>query len=75
VNNRYVLEVLDRTEADSTAWLAQLPQQRAQAISQIQQQRLGEWLAALRANARVVDRREEVLVPLDEQAPLVPPIF
>jgi parvulin-like peptidyl-prolyl isomerase len=73
--NRYVLEVLTRTQADSTAWVAQLPQQRAQAISQIQQQRLGEWLAALRANARVVDRRAEVLVPLDEQAPLVPPIF
>jgi len=73
--NRYVLEVLTRTEADSTAWLAQLPQQRAQAVSLIQQQRLGEWLAALRANARVVDRRAEVLVPLDEEAPLVPPIF
>ncbi|MEQ1857934.1 MAG: peptidylprolyl isomerase [Longimicrobiales bacterium] len=74
-NNRYVLEVLNRTEADSTAWMAQLPQQRAQAVSLIQQQRLGEWLAALRATARVVDRREEVLVPLDEEAPLVPPMF
>jgi len=68
--NHYVLEVLNRVQVDSTAWLAQLPQQRAQAVSVIQQQRLGEWLEALRANARVVDRREEVLVPLDENAPL-----
>jgi parvulin-like peptidyl-prolyl isomerase len=74
-NNRYVLEVLARTEADSTAWVAQLPQQRAQAVSLIQQQRLGEWIEALRANARVVDRREEVLVPLGEEAPVLPPIF
>jgi parvulin-like peptidyl-prolyl isomerase len=71
-NNHYVLEVLDRTEADSTAWLAQLPQQRAQAVSAIQQQRLGEWLDALRANARVVDRRDQVLVPQDEDSPMPP---
>jgi peptidyl-prolyl cis-trans isomerase D len=75
VNNRYVVEVISRTESDSTAWVAQLPQQRAQAVSQIQQQRLGEWLAALRANARVVDRRAEVLVPTDETAPLSPTGF
>ena len=74
-NNHYVLEVLARTDADSTAWSAQLPQQRAQAVSLIQQQRLGEWIAALRAGARVVDRRDEVLVPFDEDAPQLPPIF
>lgn len=74
-NNHYVLEVLAHTDADSTAWVAQLPQQRAQAILQIQQQRLGEWIAALRASARVVDRRAEVLVPLDEDGTQLPPIF
>jgi peptidyl-prolyl cis-trans isomerase D len=74
-NNHYVLEVLRRTDADSLAWQAQLPQQRAQAVSLIQQQRLGEWIDALRANARVVDRREEVLVPLGEEVPMMPPIF
>jgi hypothetical protein len=74
-NNHYVLEVLGHTEADSTAWLAQLPQQRAQAVSIIQQQRLGEWIAALRASARVVDRRDEVLVPFDEDAPQLPLMF
>ncbi len=74
-NNHYVIEVLARSQADSTAWQAQVSQQRAQAVSMIQQQRLGEWIAALRANARVVDRRAEVLVPLGEEAPMLPPIF
>ncbi|MGE0160068.1 MAG: peptidylprolyl isomerase [Gemmatimonadales bacterium] len=68
-NNQYVIEVLARTPADSTAWNAQLPQQRAQAVAALQQQRLTEWIDALRASARVVDRRAEVLVPLDEDAP------
>jgi peptidyl-prolyl cis-trans isomerase D len=73
--NQYVIEVLARTPADSTAWTAQLPQQRAQAVATMQQQRLSEWVAALRASARVVDRREEVLVPLDEDAPQQLPLF
>jgi hypothetical protein len=41
----------------------------------MQQQRLTEWVEALRASARVVDRREEVLVPLDEDAPPQLPLF
>jgi peptidyl-prolyl cis-trans isomerase D len=73
--NQYVIEVLARTPADSTAWTAQLPQQRAQAVAAMQQQRLTEWVEALRASARVVDRRDEVLVPLDEDAPQQPPLF
>jgi peptidyl-prolyl cis-trans isomerase D len=73
--NQYVIEVLARTPADSTAWTAQLPQQRAQAVAAMQQQRLTEWVEALRASARVVDRREEVLVPLDEDAPPQLPLF
>lgn len=69
--NQYVLEVLQRTDPDSSAWLAQLSDQRAQAMATIQQQRLQSWLDALRANATVVDRREEVLTPVDESgAPL-----
>jgi peptidyl-prolyl cis-trans isomerase D len=73
--NQYVIEVLARTPADSTAWTAQLPQQRAQAVAAAQQQRLTEWVEALRASARVVDRRDEVLVPLDEDAPPQLPLF
>jgi peptidyl-prolyl cis-trans isomerase D len=71
-NNAYVIEVLARTPADSVAWAAQVDEQRGQAVALIQQQRLSEWIAALRASARVVDRRAEVLVPLDEDAPLQP---
>jgi peptidyl-prolyl cis-trans isomerase D len=74
-NNHYVLEVLARTEADSATWAAQLPQQRTETVTLIQRQRLSEWIAALRATARVVDRRAEVLVPLDENASQLPPIF
>ena len=74
-NNQYVIEVLARTPADSSAWTAQLPQQRAQVVAAMQQQRLSEWIDALRASARVVDRREEVLVPLDEDAPQQMPLF
>jgi peptidyl-prolyl cis-trans isomerase D len=73
--NQYVIEVLARSPADSTVWTAQLPQQRAQVVSAIQQQRLSEWIEALRASARVVDRREEVLVPLDEDAQTQLPLF
>jgi peptidyl-prolyl cis-trans isomerase D len=73
--NRYVLEVLQRTEPDSTTWREQLPQQRQQAEALIQQQRLQEWIEALRANARIVDRRAIVLAPVDEDAVRMPLMF
>ncbi|MGD8281286.1 MAG: hypothetical protein PVF69_09035, partial [Gemmatimonadota bacterium] len=68
--NHYVLEVLGRVEADSTQWRAQLPDQRAAAVATIQQQRLQEWIEALRASADIQDRRDEVLAPADEDQPL-----
>jgi parvulin-like peptidyl-prolyl isomerase len=70
--NQYVLEVLAQTEPDSLAWQAQLPQQRLQAVALVQQQRLQEWIDALRANARIVDRRAIVLAPVDEDALQMP---
>ena len=70
--NQYVLEVLDRSEPDSAAWTQQLPQQRQQAVAAIQQQRLQEWIQALRANADVNDRRAIVLAPVDEDAVQIP---
>jgi len=72
--NQYVIEVTSRTQPDSTAWRAQLPQQRLQAASAVQQQRLQEWIAALRANANIRDRRAIVLQPVDEDAPLQVPL-
>ena len=74
--NVYVLEVLTRTDADSTAWLAQLTEQRQAAIAIRQQARLSEWIEALRASANIRDRRDIVLAPVDEDAlPQIPMVF
>lgn len=73
--NVYVIETLSRTEADSTAWLAQLPEQRRAAIQQEQQVRLQEWIEALRAAATIRDRRDVVLAPQDEDAIQMPLMF
>jgi len=70
--NHFVLEVLGRLPADSLQWRGQLPQQRAAAVAAIQQQRLQEWIEALRGSARVVDRRDEVLQPADESTLQIP---
>lgn len=66
--NTFIVEVLTRTDADSTAWLAQVSQQREAAVQQRQQIRLSEWIEALRSSARIVDRRDVVLVEPDEDA-------
>ncbi|MGB0543151.1 MAG: peptidylprolyl isomerase [Longimicrobiales bacterium] len=74
--NVYVLELLTRTDADSTAWLAQLTEQRQAAIAIRQQARLSEWIEALRASANIRDRRDIVLAPADEDAmPQIPMVF
>lgn len=74
--NAYVIEVLTRTDADSTAWLEQLDGQRQAAIAIRQQARLSEWIEALRASADIRDRRDIVLQPVDEDAvPQIPMVF
>ena len=74
--NVYVLELLTRTDADSTVWLAQLTEQRRAAIAIRQQARLSEWIEALRASANIRDRRDIVLAPVDEDAmPQIPMVF
>jgi len=70
--NAYVIEVLSRTDADSTAWLAQIPAQRDVAVLSREQVRLQEWIAALRGAAKIVDRRDIVLAPQDEALGLQP---
>jgi peptidyl-prolyl cis-trans isomerase D len=67
-SNAYVLEVLTRTEADSIVWLAQIDQQRDAAIFVLQQDRLREWIDALRTAARIADRRDVVLAPAEDVA-------
>lgn len=56
----YFVELLSRTTADSSAWRAQLDQQRAQALGPARQARLTAYVAGLRAKADIVDRRSEL---------------
>ena len=74
--NAYIIEVLGRTPADTNAWTEQRGQQRQALVAILQQQRLQEWIGALRASADIVDRRDEVLQPADEDAlPQMPMVF
>ncbi len=66
-NNTFIIELLSRVPADSVAWIEQIPTQRTQLESLIQQQRLQQWMAGLREIAVVIDRRAEVLQPLEDQ--------
>jgi peptidyl-prolyl cis-trans isomerase D len=56
----FVERVDSRIEADSATWLKQKEVQRVQVLNQLRQQRVREFLANLRANAKLVDRRKEV---------------
>lgn len=73
--NAYVMELISRTEADSTEWLAQTPTQRETAVFILQQLRLQEWLEALRSAAKIVDRRDVVLAPQDDSFGSLPSVF
>ncbi len=59
-SNVFLLQLLERTEADSLAWEEQKAEQRAQSVFTVQQQRLDQWIAAMREAADIVDSREEV---------------
>ena len=59
--NAFVMERTASEAADSLAWLSQVAVQRTQLVNALREQRLGEWIDALRADANIVDRREEVL--------------
>jgi peptidyl-prolyl cis-trans isomerase D len=72
--NAFVIEDLSHTPADSTAWVDQKTQQEQTAVQVLQQQRLQEWLTALRKAATIVDRRDEVLKPADSTDQALPPL-
>ena len=74
-DNVFVLEKIEHTPADSEAWEAQLSEQRRTLSALLEQQRLQEWIEALRASAEIVDRRAEVLQPAVEEVPLAPGPF
>lgn len=58
----YVIEVRDRAAADSTAFLRDMDRIRGEAIRAARNERVRQYLAALRADAKVKDNRAEILV-------------
>jgi peptidyl-prolyl cis-trans isomerase D len=59
----FVIQSLAHQPADSAAWLKQRGQQREALMRPVVQARVQQYLAALRAQAKVVDRREELFRP------------
>jgi len=73
--NAFVIELTALETADSLAWLDQVDFQRAQLVDALREQRLFQWIEALRENADIIDRREEVLNPPEEDRVQLPPVF
>lgn len=65
----FVIEIVERVEADSVSWAGQKEAQRVFVSQQMAQRRLTEWLEGLRANANIVDQRDEVLQAAEDQQP------
>jgi len=59
----FLVQGLARARADSAAWLKQRDPQREALLRPIEQARMQQFLAALRADAKVVDRRDELFRP------------
>jgi parvulin-like peptidyl-prolyl isomerase len=56
----FLLQVLAHQSADSSAWFKQRAQQREALMRPLVQARVQQYLAALRADAKIVDRRNEI---------------
>ncbi len=67
--NVFVLRLLERIPADTAAFEEQKESLREQLTPTLQEQRLEQWLEGLRENARIVDRRDEMLGDPDEEPP------
>src|SRR3989442_419906 len=59
----FLVQSLARVPADSAAWLTQRDAQRQAMLDQARQARLQAYVTALRAQAKIVDRRKEVFRP------------
>jgi len=59
-NNVYLIQPLELTPADSTAFEEEKATQRARLAFTVQQQRMQQWIEGLRETARIVDRRATV---------------
>jgi len=73
-NNVFIIELAEFFAADSATFEDELSVLRDQLLGFSQQTRLQEWLEGLRAGARIIDRRDEVLnadpVDAQQQIPL-----
>ena len=69
----YVIAALDRVRADSAAFAKELEQYRARAINAAKQERVRNYLMALRKSAKIVDNRDKLLQQTDAPPPPVPP--
>jgi hypothetical protein len=56
----FLVEGLSRTPADSAAWLKQKDAQRESVLQPARQARIQAFLAAVRAQAKIVDRRKQI---------------
>ena len=56
----FLIESLGRKLADSSTWLAQRTTQRDQLRQAVQQSRMQQFMDALRAKAKIVDRRKDL---------------
>ena len=56
----FIVESLGRKMADSSAWLKQKDTQRAQLLAAVRQARIQQYVDALRAKAKIVDRRKDI---------------
>ena len=75
-SNAFIIELVDYIAADTTLFEEEKEARRAQLVASVQQTRLQDWLRGLRAVARIVDRRDEVLnVDPADQAPQIPLAF
>lgn len=74
--NAFLIERTASEAADSVAWLDQVDTQRAQLLAALRDQRLAEWIDGLRADADIVDRRDEVLnADVEEDQVRLPTMF
>jgi peptidyl-prolyl cis-trans isomerase D len=59
-NGVFVIRVDDRVEADRAAWEKQKTDQRTRVLQGMRQQRVQQFLASLREDAKIEDRRKEI---------------
>jgi peptidyl-prolyl cis-trans isomerase D len=68
----FLAQSLGRRVADSSAWVAQRDGQRQQILGAARQTRIDQYMAGLRAKAKIIDRRKEIFRSQVTDNPLDP---